>query len=79
MRELLLREAKQKVGLVFGLIRRSQQLMAAALGIAAHAGVVARGEALRSDLPRGGQQRLELHVVIAQRAGQRLERSVSQT
>ena len=71
VRELLLRQAKQKIRLVLLRVDGAQQAIAAGRFVEADARVVAGGDAVGADLLRGHQQLLELDVVVAQRAGNR--------
>ena len=54
-RELFLREAKEKIDLVLVLIHGAQQFVAPRFAIVADARVVAGGDAIGADLPRGGR------------------------
>src|SRR6202008_1670159 len=63
--KLLLRKSPKEIRLIFALVARAQELIAAGLLIPADAGIVAPGPGLRSDLAGHAQQRLELHVGIA--------------
>ena len=67
-RELLLRQAPQKIRLIFGFIKCAQQFPATRFFILADARVVAGGQAFGTDLARHAQKRLELHVRVAIRA-----------
>src|SRR6185437_2590320 len=70
-RELLLSQPEEEVGLVLGTVRGAGEDPAAARGIVVVAGVVARGDAVGTDLAGGEQQCVELEVVVAQGAGNR--------
>ena len=52
VRQLLLRQSKEEVGLIFRTIDAAQELVTAGLWVATDARVMAGGDALRADLPR---------------------------
>ena len=68
-RELLLREAEEEVGLVLGLVGGAGEDPAAAGLVVMVAGVVAGGDAVGADLAGGGEELVELEVVVAEGAG----------
>ena len=68
-RELLLGEAEEEVGLVLGSIRGALEDPALADGVELVDGVVAGGDAACADGAGGLEQRVELEVVVAERAG----------
>ena len=70
-RKLLLRESEEKIRLILGFVDGAKQFVASRSRIVAHARVVPGGDALGADLPRGRQQLIELHVVVAERARNR--------
>ena len=70
-RELFLREAEKKIGLVLGFVDGAQEFVAAGFRIVANARVVAGGDAFGADLARGGEELIELHVIVAERAWNR--------
>ena len=68
-RELLLREAEEEVGLVLGRVGGARENPAAARCVEVVAGVVAGGDAVGADLAGGGEELVELEVVVAEGAG----------
>src|SRR5262249_9806861 len=64
-RELLLGKAPEKVGLILCGIERAQKLISPRHDIEADAGVVARREAVGSNLASHAEQRLKLHIGVA--------------
>ena len=67
--ELLLREAEEEVGLVLGLVGGAGEDPALARLVEVVAGVVAGGDAVGADLAGGGEELVELEVVVAEGAG----------
>ena len=68
-RELLLRETKEKIGLVFRAVGRTREDPALAGFVEAVARVVAGGDAVRADLAGSDEELVELEVVVAEGAG----------
>ena len=68
VRQLLLRQSKEEVGLVFRTIDAAQKLVTAGFRVAPDARVMAGGDALRADLPRRGEELRELDFGIAKAA-----------
>src|ERR1700683_4608924 len=71
MCQLLLREAKEKIGLVLGQIRRALENPSPARGIEFVDGVVAGGDVFGADAASRREQLVELEMVVAKRAGNR--------
>jgi hypothetical protein len=71
VRQLLLRQAEEKVGLILGQIGGALENPALARGIELVHRIVAGGDAARADALRGLQKLVELQVVVAERAGNR--------
>ena len=71
MRQLLLRQTKQKISLILGQIRWALENPAAALGVKLVDRVVSRSNAARANAPRRLQKLVELEMVVAQRARNR--------
>src|SRR5262245_26342591 len=69
--ELLLGQAKQEVSLVLGRIGGATQQPAIAICIELAPGVVAGGQEIGADLPRGNQQLIKLQMVVAKAARDR--------
>ena len=67
--ELVLRQAEEEVGLVLGLVLGAGEDPAAAGRVEVVAGVVAGGDAVGADLAGGGEELVELEVVVAEGAG----------
>jgi len=67
--ELLLRQAKEKVGLILGQIGGALENPAAACGVVLVDRIVAGGDAISADGARGLEQLVELEVVVAERTG----------
>ena len=57
--------------MVFRFVHGAQQFVAARFRIVADAGVVAGGDAGGADLSGGGEQLIELHVIVAEGARDR--------
>src|SRR5271168_2676233 len=71
MGELLLGEAEEEPCLVLGAVGGALENPASTRGVVLVAGVMAGGDAIRSDLLGGAQKLVELEVVVAERAGNR--------
>ncbi len=67
--ELLLREAEEEVGLVFGLVFWPGKYPSLTGLVKAIAGVVPGGDTVGADLSGGGEELVELEVVVAESAG----------
>ena len=55
--------------MVLGLVHGAEEFVAAGLRVVTHTGVVAGGDALGTDLARGDEELIELHVIVAHGAG----------
>ena len=66
-RKLALREAEEEVRLVLGPVHAAKQPVAAGLLILANASVMARGDALRADLPRAVLMKRSNLISVLQR------------
>ena len=66
---MVLREAEEEVGLVLRLVGGAGEDPAPASFVVVVAGVVAGGDAVGADLAGGGEERVELEVVVAEGAG----------
>ena len=68
MRQLLLRKSKEEISLVLGAIDSAQKLVAAGFRVAADASIMARGDAVRANLPGCGEELGKLDFRIAEAA-----------
>src|ERR1017187_1375958 len=71
VRQLFLRQTKQKISLILGEVRWALENPAAPLGVKLVDRVVSRSNAARANAPRRLQKLVELEMVVAQRARNR--------
>ncbi len=65
---MILGEAEEEVGLILGVVGGAGEDPAVACGVEVVAGVVSGGDALGADLTGGGEEGVELEVVVAKGA-----------